>query len=148
MPVAHRQHRSSRMRLCGVACICIVASICAPQIVDLCQGQTLVRNSEKNLGVVEQGKIVAHRFEVWNLSLRTITIAQVVPSCTCSVTKVDSYTVRPLHRSVITMRVDTERVGLGRNAKGVSVYLAGGKKLVPYVVFNVVKKRSPQNRAL
>lgn len=145
--IAGTDHRQAKQIL-ALAFLILVAlvGIYAPSITDILMNGIIVRHSGNSIGHFQHGSIVSHRFDIWNVSLRTVVIGLVEPSCSCSVAAVSNYRIPPLRKSTITMKVNTGDLGLGNVVKGVRVTLMDGRSLdkcyVKFVIDRPTGKRT------
>lgn len=72
-------------------------------------------------GTVAKGTIIEAKFEIENVGKFPFVIADVHPSCSCTVPDFEESPIPPGGKTVITAYVDTDRTGTGKLEKPITI---------------------------
>jgi hypothetical protein len=72
-------------------------------------------------GEVIKGEMIIAKFEVTNTGDYPLILAQVRPSCSCTVSDFTEEPIQPGEKGMITAHIDTDKVGTGIISKNVHV---------------------------
>jgi len=87
----------------------------------------IIHNLNCDAGTVKVGSVVTDNVRLINLSSQPVEV-DAQPGCGCTVVDVPEKPLAPLHSEVVKLKVDTDGMGKGQQAKGVLLAMQAGAK--------------------